>query len=244
MPKNSCFWIVLLEKTLESPLGSKEIKPVNPKGNQPWIFIGGTDVEAKAPILWPPDMKSQLTGKDPDAGKDWRQEEKGTTEDEMVGWHHQLNGHELEQIPGDGDGQGSLVCCSPWGRKESDMTERWNTTTTMCKWITLLCTWDTVSQLYLNITYILRKKLRTELPLRSSYPTSGHLYKEYKDDNLKRYTHPLFIATVFYTGQNMEITLRAHQQMNNDMTHVNTHTHTHNRILLRKKKSCHLWQHG
>ena len=97
----------------ESPLDCKEIKPVNPKGNQSLLFIGGTDVEAKAPILWPPDMKSQLTGKDPDAGKDWRQEEKGIKEDEMVGWHHQLNGHEFEQIPGDGDGQGSLASCSP-----------------------------------------------------------------------------------------------------------------------------------
>ena len=163
---------MVLEKILESPLDSKEIKLVNPKGNQPWIFIGGTVVEAKAPILWLPDVKSQLTGKDPDAGKDWRQE-KGTTEDEMVGKHHQLNGHESEQIPGDGDGQGSLLCCSPWGRKELDTTEWWNTTTTMCKWITFLCTWDTASHLYLNIIYILRKKLRIELPLRSSYPTSG-----------------------------------------------------------------------
>ena len=94
--KNGCFWTVVLEKTLESPLDCKEIKPVNPKGNQPWIFIGRTDAEAGAPIVWPPDAKSQLTRKDPDAGKDWRQEEKGTTEDEMVGWHHWLNGHELD----------------------------------------------------------------------------------------------------------------------------------------------------
>ena len=96
---------------------------VNPKGNQSWIFIGRTDAEAEAPILWPPDANSQLIRKDPDAGKDWRQEEMGTTEDEVVGWHHQLNGHEFEQAPKDGDGQGSLVCCSPWGRKESDTTE-------------------------------------------------------------------------------------------------------------------------
>ena len=99
--KNWCFWIVVLEKTLESPLHCKEITPVTPKGNQPWIFIGKIDAEAEAPILWPPDGKSQLTGKDPDAGKDWGQEEKGTTEDEMVGWHHQLSGQELEQTPGD-----------------------------------------------------------------------------------------------------------------------------------------------
>ena len=120
--KNWCFWTVL-EKTLESPLDCKEIKPVNPKGNQSWIFIGRTDAEADTSILWPPDMKNRLTGRDPDAGKDWRREEEGMTENEMAGWHHQLNGHEFEQAPGVGDGQGSLVCCSPWDRKESDMTE-------------------------------------------------------------------------------------------------------------------------
>ena len=125
-PKNWCFWTVVLEKTLESPLGSKEIKPVNPQGNQPWIFIGRTDPDAGTSIL--PDAKNWLIGKIPDAGKDWRQEEKGTVEDEMVGWHHQLNGHEFEQVPGVGDGQGGLVCCSPWGRKESDTTEQLNGT--------------------------------------------------------------------------------------------------------------------
>ena len=121
--KNWCFWIVVLEKTLECPLGSKEIKPVNPKGNQARIFIGRTDAEAEALILWPPtDVKSWLIGKDSDAGKDWGQEEKGTTEDEMVRWHHQLNGYEFEQTPGDSEGQGSLACCSPWDHKELDMT--------------------------------------------------------------------------------------------------------------------------
>ena len=109
---------------LESPLDCKEIQPVNPKGNQFWIFIGRTDADTKAPLLWPPDVKSWLTGKDPDAGKDWSQEEKGRTEDEMVGWHHRLHKHEFEQAPGDGEGQGSLVCFSPWGHRESDMTER------------------------------------------------------------------------------------------------------------------------
>ena len=118
VPKNWCFWTVVLEKTLESPLDWKEIKPVNPKGNQLWIFIGRTDAEAETPILWPPDEKNWLTEKDPDGGKDWRQE-KGMIEDEMVGWHHQLNGHEFEQTPGVRDGQGSLACCSPWGWKES-----------------------------------------------------------------------------------------------------------------------------
>ena len=119
VPKNWCFWTVLLEN-LQSPLDCKEIKSVNPKGNQFWIFTGRTGAEA--PIFWPPDVKYQLIEKDPDAGKEWRQEEKGTIEDEMVGWHHQLNGQEFEQASGDGEGQGSLVCCSPWGHKESDMT--------------------------------------------------------------------------------------------------------------------------
>ena len=116
--KNWCFWTVVLEKTLKSPSDCKEVQPVHAKGNQSWIFIGRTDAEAKAPKLWPPDAKNWLTEKDPDAGKDWRKEEKGMTEDEMVGWHHQLNGHEFEQALGVGDRQGSLVCCSPWGCKE------------------------------------------------------------------------------------------------------------------------------
>ena len=113
--KNWCFWTVVLEKTLESPLDCTEIQPVHPKANQSWIFIGRTDVEAEAPILWPSDAKNQLIWKDPDAGKDWRQEEKGMIEDKMVGWHHWLNGHEFEQTQGDSVGQGSLGCCSPWG---------------------------------------------------------------------------------------------------------------------------------
>ena len=113
---------MVLEKTLESPLDCKEIKPVNPKGNQPWIFIGRTDAEA--PILQPPDAKSRLIGKDPDAGKDWGQE-KRATEDEMVGWHNRLNGHEFVQIPGNSEGQGILMCCSLWGWKESDTTSNW-----------------------------------------------------------------------------------------------------------------------
>ena len=124
--KNWCFWTVVLEKTLESPLECKEIKPVNPKGNQSWIFVGRTDAEA--PILWPPDAKNWLIGKDADAGEDWRQEEKGPTEDAMVGWHHQLDVHEFEQAPGVSDGQASLVCYSPWDHKELNMTERLNWT--------------------------------------------------------------------------------------------------------------------
>ena len=122
VPKNWYFWTVVLEKTLENPLDSEEIKPASPKGDQSWIFIGRTDAEAEAPILWPPDAKNWLIGKDPDAGKDWRQEEKRVTEDEMVGWHHCLNGHEFEQTPENSEGQRSLTCCSPWRHKESDMT--------------------------------------------------------------------------------------------------------------------------
>ena len=119
---------MVLEKTLESPLDWKEIQPVHPKGNQSWMFIGRTDVEAEPPVLWPPDAKSWLIWKDPDAGKDWGQEEKGMTEDKMVGWHHWVNGHEFGWTPGVGDGQGSLECCSSWGLKESDMTEWLNWT--------------------------------------------------------------------------------------------------------------------
>ena len=132
--KNWCFWTVVLEKTLESPLNCKEIKSVNHKGNQSWIFIGRTDAEAEAPILWPPDAKSLLIGKDSDGGKDWRQKEKGTTEDEMVGWHQQLDGLEFEQALGVDDGQGSLVCCSPWGHKVSDMAEQLNWSKEMWVW--------------------------------------------------------------------------------------------------------------
>ena len=119
---------MVLEKTLESPLDSKEIQPVHAKGNQSWVFIGRTDAEAEASVICPPDVKNWLIGKDLDAAKDWRLEEKGTTEDERVGWHHQLNGHEFKQALGVGDGQRSLACCNTWGRKESDMTEGLNWT--------------------------------------------------------------------------------------------------------------------
>ena len=112
--------------TLKNPLDSKESRPVSPKGNQLWILIERTDSEAEAPILWPPDVNSQLIGKDPEAGKDRRQKEKRATEDEMVGWHHRFKGHELGQTPGDGEGQGGLVCSSPWGYKEPDMTWQLN----------------------------------------------------------------------------------------------------------------------
>ena len=133
-----CFWTVVQKKTLGSPLDSKEIQPVHPKGNQSWIFIGRTDAEAEAPILWPPDAKNWLIRKDPDSGKDWRQEEKGTIEYEMVGWHHWLHGHEFEQALGDGEGQVSLVCCSPWGCKELDTIELLNNEK---DWDQKICFW-------------------------------------------------------------------------------------------------------
>ena len=119
---------MVLEKTLKSPLDCKEIQPVHSKGNQSWIFVGKTDVENETSIPWPPDTKNWLIGKDPDAGKDLRQEEKGPTEDDVVVWHHRLDGHDFEQAPGDGEGQGSLACCSSWGCKELDMTEWLNWT--------------------------------------------------------------------------------------------------------------------
>ena len=127
-PKNWCFWTVVLEKTSESPLDCKEIQPVHSKGDQSWVFIGRTDFEAETPILWPLDAKSWLTEKDTDTGKDWGQQEKGMTEDEMAGWHHWLDGLEFEWTLGVGDGQGGLACCNSWGRQESDTTECLNWT--------------------------------------------------------------------------------------------------------------------
>ena len=149
--KNWCFWTVVL-KTIESPLDCKEIQPAYSERDQPWLFIGRTDAETEAPILWPPHVKSQIIRKDTHAGKDWRQEEKGMTEDKMVGWHHRLHGHVFEQAPGDGEGQRGLACCSPWGHKKSDMTEQLNSDNTL--YVIYLatvglccCTWDLVPQL-------------------------------------------------------------------------------------------------
>ena len=122
--KNWCFWTVVLEKTLESPLDCKEIQQVHSKGDQSWVFFGRNDAKAETPVLWPPHTKSWLMEKDPDAGRDWGQEEKRMTEDEMAAWHHWLNGRESQWTLGVGDGQGGLACCNSWGRKESDTTKR------------------------------------------------------------------------------------------------------------------------
>ena len=138
--KNWCFWTVVLEKTLESPLDCKEIKPVNPKENQSWIFIGRIDTEAETLIIWPPDVNNWLLGKDPDAGKDWRREEKGMTEDEMVGWHHRLYGHEFKQALGVGDGQGSLACCSPWVTKCQPRLSDWTELLWLPTWLLIAAT--------------------------------------------------------------------------------------------------------
>ena len=143
---NWCFWTVVLEKTLESLLDCKQIQPVHSEGDQSWVFIGRTDVEAETPILWPPDAKSWPIWKDSDAGKDWGQEEKGMTEDEMAGWHHQLSGHGFGWTPGVGDGQGGLACCDSWDCKESEMTEQVN-------WTKL--------KAYTGLTYVLGAILRT-----------------------------------------------------------------------------------
>ena len=126
VPNNWCLWTVVFEKTLESPLDCKEIQPVHPQGNQSWIFIGRSNVEAETPILCPPNAKNWLIWKDPDAGKDWRQEEKGTTDDKTDGWHHWLNGYEFEQALGDGEGKRSLTCYSPWDHKELDTAAQLN----------------------------------------------------------------------------------------------------------------------
>ena len=134
VPKNWCFWTVVLEKTLESPLDCREIPPVHSK-DQSWVFIERTDAKAEIPILWPPHVKSWLLIKDPDAGKDWGQEEKGTTEDEMVGWHHQLSEHGFGWTPGVGDGQGGLACCGSWGHRKSGMTEQLNWTELNILWV-------------------------------------------------------------------------------------------------------------
>ena len=154
-PKNWCFWTVALEKTLESSLDCKENQPVHPNADQSWVFIGRTDVEAETPIFWPPDVKSWLIWKDRDAGKDWGQEEKGMTEDEMVGWHHWLHVHGFGWTPGVGDGQEGFTCCSSWGHKELDMTEWLN-------WTELKVIYD-VELIFICIFAIYVSSLRSEV---------------------------------------------------------------------------------
>ena len=171
---NWCFWTVVLEKTPESPLDSKEIKLVNPKGNQPWILIGRTNAEAETLVLWPLDVKSQLIGKDPNTGKEWGQEEKGVTADEMIGWDHRLNGHEFKHTVGDGEGQESLVCCSPWVAKSWTWLSNWTTMTHVCSFgqevgirlwgggfFALLCY---LSKLWLQLTVLLTIKAAGHWP--------------------------------------------------------------------------------
>ena len=152
--KNGCFWTVVLEKTLESPLDCKEIQPVHSEGDQSWVFFGRTDAKAETPVLWPPLAKSWLIGKDSDAGRDWGQE-KGMTEDEMAGWHHRLDGHEFEWTPGFGDGQGGLVCCCSWDCKESDTTEQLNGTELIAMFAVLSHEYDCNMIYYKNCITVL-----------------------------------------------------------------------------------------
>ena len=161
----------------------KESKPVDPKGNQSWIFIGGTEAEAEAPILWPPDVKNWLIGKDPEAGKDGRQEEKGMTGDEMVGWHHWLNGHEFEQALGNGDGQGSLACCSPWGCKESDTTE--------LNWVWSLRSGCRHDQIMVKVPFWL------QMDIFSLYPHMAEKTREQSGVSLLRSFNPLMRASPY-----------------------------------------------
>ena len=181
VPKNWCFWIVVLEKTLESSLDCKEIQPVHPKGDQCRVFIGRTDVEAETPILWPPDVKSWLIWKVSDAGKDWGQEEKGMTEDEMVGWHHWLNGHGFGWTSEAGDGQRGLVCSSSWGRKESDTTEQLN--------------WTKLNTETFNMLYTYKDTMRGWR--KEKYPQHEGVKKQEKITTLQFSSVRLIIKTVF-----------------------------------------------
>ena len=171
VPKNWCFWTILLEKTLENPFDCKEIQPVHPKGDQSWVFIGRTDAEAETPILWPPDAESWLIWKDPDAGKDWGQEEKGTTEDEVVGWHHQLNGHGFWWTLGAGDGQGG------WCAVVHGVTKSWirlSNWTESFQHITEHTYW---TSLYRRCHHQLsRQKLSGRSPLSTSFFPSPYMF--------------------------------------------------------------------
>ena len=168
-PKNWCFWTVVLEKTLESPLDCKEIQPVHFEGNQPWDFFGRNDSKAETPVLWPPHVKSWLIGKESDAGRDWGQEEKRMTKDEMAGWHHWLDGRESGWTLGVGDGQGGLACCNSWGHKESDTTES--------DWSDLI--WSDESLDIINIfcfVFLLKKIKINWIPCDKAYNISLHSF--------------------------------------------------------------------
>ena len=142
-PKNWCFWTVMLEKTLESPLDCKENQPVHSKRDQSWVFFGRNDAKVETPVFWPPHVKNWLIGKDSDAGRDWGHKEKWMTEDEMAGWHHWVDGYESEWTPGVANGQGGLVCCDSWGCKESDTIEQLNWT-----WVNIICNLNSILNLY------------------------------------------------------------------------------------------------
>ena len=204
--KNWCFLTVVLEKTLESPLDRKEIQPVNPKGNQPWILFERTYVEAEVPMLWPPDAKSQLTRKHPDAGKDWRQEEKRVTEDEMVGWYQWLNGHDFEQNTGDTEGQGSLVCCRPQGFKESQLSDWTKTTTTYSNGTDYLQVGNFEQTLYQNIL-----RLENISPPRSRMP---YLLT---DTKLQRGHHTCFLNVLSQANTHHELCFTLWQSVCNKM---------------------------
>ena len=190
-PKNWCFRILVL-KTLESPLDCKEIQPVHPKGDQSWVFIGRTDDEAETTVLWPPHAKSWLIGKDSDAGRDWGQEEKGTTEDEMVGWHHWLDGHEFEWTLGVGDGQGGLAYCNSWICKESDMTEQLN-------WLTNWTHTVVYAEVYIQFTLEQHEALECQLTM--DHVVSYYLFSE-------KYSHisgPAQFKCVLFKGQQYKV---------------------------------------
>ena len=188
-PKNWFFWTLVLEKTLDSPLDCKEVQPVHPKGDQSWVFIGRTDAKDETLILWPPHAKSWFIGKDPDAGRDWGQE-KGTTQDEMAGWHHRLDGHDFEWTPGVGDGQGGLACCDSWGRKESDTTERLNWT--KCPYIQKDWTGDK------NIIHSLGKKPTNKLRFPSyAFKQSRNLVFTHE---FTEYIHYFLVKPSYYSA--------------------------------------------
>ena len=214
-------------EALEGPLNCKEIKPDNPKQNQSWIFIKRTDDEAEVPILWPPDAKNRLLRKDIDAGKDWRQEEKGTTEDEMVGWNHRLDGHEFEKAPGIGDRQGSLVCCSPWGHKMLDMTEGLNWAEKTCTQKIIRHWWNKLKTIQTNGKFYLSYWLEELILLKWLYHpkqfinSTQNLYGNAKTLNSQsnvekeekswRY-HPLWFQTILQDDYNQNHMLLALKQ--------------------------------